>query len=208
MRLAWDQRQGSASPVYVSDRLYIMQAGVSCLGSARDELIVRATCRLLQNTGKYKVSGGACHRGAVMAPFAQAKDEMMAKSGRFWSDMSAEEAAMVLEPDDLSALFGQGAAQRQKYLQARARSEKPLDLPEAVRQGVSKAVAKVGVVQPLPANPDILRALKRGATGSVVKGKISTWLQSDDGLKWQQERKELMRAGDCADSADEAEPEA
>ena len=33
MRLAWDQRQGRASPVYVSDRLFVMQAPSSACRS-------------------------------------------------------------------------------------------------------------------------------------------------------------------------------
>ncbi len=200
MRLAWDQRQGRASPVYVSDRLYLMQAGITCLGSDRDEMIVRETCRLLESTSKYKMTGDALHsrlkEEAVVAPFVRAKDKAMAASGRFWGALPAEEAAMVLEPGDFSAMRGQGQIERKRYLKERAHSAKPMHLPEAVSEAVKAAVTTAKVVKPLPANPDILHALQRGAAQSVVQKKISSWLHSKEGLEWQRERKELLFSGD------------
>lgn len=199
MRLAWDQRQGRASPVYVSDRLFLMQAGISCLGGDRDELIVRETCRLLQTTSKYRIGGDAPSARSTtqaLAPFVRSKDMAMARSGRFSGTMSAEEAAMVLQPGGFETLQGQGVAARQDYLKHRARSAKPLTLPEVVHQGISKAVTNDGVVQPLPANTQVAHALQRGAASSVVREKLSSWLQSKEGLQWQAERKELFHGGE------------
>ena len=199
MRLAWDQRQGRASPVYVSDRLFLMQAGISCLGGDRDELIVRETCRLLQTTSKYRIGGDAPSSRSTtqaLAPFVRSKDMALARSGRFSGTMSAEEAAMVLQPGGFETLQGQGVAARQDFLKHRARSAKPLTLPEVVHQGISKAVTNDGVVQPLPANTQVAHALQRGAASSVVREKLSSWLQSKEGLQWQAERKELFHGGE------------
>ena len=194
LRLAWDQRRGMASPIYVSDRAFLMQAGVLCLGGDRDELVVREVCRLLQTTSKYKVSaGGTADKG--MAPFARVRDEAFAKSGRFSGSLPVQEAAMVLEPSDLAGLQGQGAEARRSYLRARAKSAKPVELPDVVKQSVSKAISKSQVVQPLPPNIDVMHALQRGATSSVVQQKITTWLDSKEGLEWQKERKELFEGG-------------
>jgi len=74
LRLAWDTRQGQASPVYVSDRAFLMQAGVQCVGGERDELLVREVCRLLQITSKYKVSAGS-KADAGSAPFVRAQEK-------------------------------------------------------------------------------------------------------------------------------------
>lgn len=199
MRVAWDQRQGRASPVYVSDRLFLMQAGIACLGGDRDELIVRETCRLLQTTSKYRVAGdapSARSNTSALAPFVRSKDRAMARSGRFSGTMPAEEAAMVLQPSGFDVLQGQGVGARQEYLKGRARSAKPLTLPEVVHQSISKAVTKRGVVQPLLANPEVAHALQRGATSSVVQEKISSWLQSKEGRQWHAERKELFHGGE------------
>lgn len=200
MRLAWDQRQGRSSPVYVSDRLFLMQAGVACLGGDRDELIVRETCRLLQTTSKYRVGGDATPsarlKAQALAPFVRSKERTIARSGRFSGTMPAEKAAMVLQPSGFDALQGQGVGARQEYLKGRARSAKPLALPEVVHQSISEAVTKRGVAQPLPANPELAHALQRGAASSVVQEKISSWLRSKEGLQWQAERKELFHGGE------------
>ena len=105
---------------------------------------------------------------------------------------------MVLEPGDFVSLQGKGAEMRKRYLQERARSAKPVELPDVISQKVSKAVSKSNIVQPLPPNIDVLHALQRGATHSVVQAKTISWLESQDGRKWKEEREELF-AGGCED---------
>ena len=197
LRLAWDQRQGQASPVYHCDRAYLMQAGVACLGGERDELIVREVCRLLQATSKYKVSAGSkCEPG--MGPAELKRDQAFAESGRFSGTLPVEKASVVLEPSDFDGLEGQGAEMRKRYLRERARAAKPVELPDTIKQKVSKVVSTSDIVQPLPLNIDVLHALQRGATHSVVQTKITSWLESKDGCKWKEERQELF-AGGCVD---------
>ena len=106
---------------------------------------------------------------------------------------------MVLEPGDFVSFQGKGVETRKRYLKERARSAKPVELPDAIRQKVSKAVSKKSnIVQPLPPNVDVLHALQRGATHSVVQAKITSWLESEEGRKWKEEREELF-AGGCED---------
>ena len=111
---------------------------------------------------------------------------------------------MVLEPSDFAGLQGKGAEARRRYLRERAQTAKPVELPDVVKQKVSKAMSKSDIVQPLPANVDVLHALQRGATSSVVQRKITSWLDSKDGRKWQQEREALF-AGDGDDKEDDDE---
>ena len=103
---------------------------------------------------------------------------------------------MALQPSGFETLQGQGVGARQEYLKGRARSAKPLALPEVVHQSISKAMTTSGMVQPLPANPEVAHALQRGAASSVVQAKISSWLQSEEGRQWQAERKELFHGGE------------
>ena len=153
MRLAWDQRQGRASPAYVSDRLYLMQAGVACLGNERDEMILKETCRLFASTSKYRMSSDATlsrsKNTPIQPPFVSGKERAMVASGRFAGALPAQEAAMVLEPQDLADLRGQGQAKRKQYLLNRARSARPTHLPEAIHKAVDAAsTAKNNVVLP------------------------------------------------------------
>ena len=87
---------------------------------------------------------------------------------------------------------------RKRYLRERARAAKPVELPDTIKQKVSKVVSTSDIVQPLPLNIDVLHALQRGATHSVVQTKITSWLESKDGCKWKEERQELF-AGGCVD---------
>ena len=103
---------------------------------------------------------------------------------------------MVLEPSDFASLQGKGAEMRKSYLRERAKTAKPVELPDAIKHKLSKALSKSEVVQPLPRNVDVMHALQRGATQSVVQQKITSWLDSKDGRKWQEERQELF-AGGC-----------
>ena len=154
-----DQNQGRQSPVYMSDRAFLMQARALCLGGERDELIVEAVCRLLQTTSKYKVSAGR-KVDAGMVPSHGHKTKLFARSGRFSGRLPAEEASMVLEPNDFAALQGGGAAQRKTYLQKCARAAKPVELPDVAKKAVLNAISGQ-VVQPLPANINVLHALQR-----------------------------------------------
>ena len=197
MRLAWDQREGKASPVYVADRVFLMQAGVKCLGGERDELVVRETCRLLQDTSKYKMSAGQRGHERTEAK-ARERDEAVAASGRFSTTLSVEEAKLALEPSDFAALRGKGAHERKNYLRERAKRAKPTVLPDVVQRRVGRAVAQDGIVQALAVTADVLRAKQRGAADSVVRGKVTSWLETEEGRKWQKERDALFH-GDGED---------
>ena len=193
MRLAWDQREGKASPVYVADRVFLMQAGVKCLGGERDELVVRETCRLLQDTSKYKMSAGQRGHERTEAK-ARERDEAVAASGRFSTTLSVEEAKLALEPSDFAALRGKGAHERKNYLRERAKRAKPTVLPDVVQRRVGRAVAQDGIVQALAVTADVLRAKQRGAADSVVRGKVTSWLETEEGRKWQKERDALFHS--------------
>ena len=103
---------------------------------------------------------------------------------------------MVLEPSDLAGLQGGGAAKRRNYLRERAKTAKPVDLPDVLKKVVSKAISGTQVAQPLPENIDVFHALQRGATSSVVQRKKNkSWLESKEGLQWKADREELFRGG-------------
>ena len=78
----------------------------------------------------------------------------------------------------------------------------PMQLPEAVRERVKSSVTSSNMVMPLPIDTNMPHALQRGATASVVQEKITSWLDSEQGKEWQQERKELFGTDDKNSEAD------
>ena len=78
--------------------------------------------------------------------------------------------------------------ERKKYLRER----------DIAQKRVERAVAKDGKVQLMPINTDVLHAEQRGVAGSVAQTKVTSWLESEEGRKWQDERKALFR-GDGED---------
>ena len=81
MRFVWEPRQ-HLGPVAVADRVYLSQAGVECVGSTRDEMLVDIIASLLESTSKYKMTLG--NLGAQPLPFKlRGKAETAEASGRF-----------------------------------------------------------------------------------------------------------------------------
>ena len=207
VRLAWDPRQGRASPVYVQDRVFLMQAGVACLGSERDEMIINEVVNLLKSTGKYRAAGRSKHCSGVSlpstAPMVHGAQKKLESSGRFSGSLPDADAKLHLEPSDMAALSGQGVAKRKAYLRKRAVEAKPVTLPAAVRDAVQGSLSrKDGIVQPLAPTTSVLHARERNAADSVVRTKLTAWLNRERGQQWQRE-KEIIFRGDDDPSDDE-----
>ena len=101
---------------------------------------------------------------------------------------------MVLEPSDLQPCRVEERHNAKPICKKRARAAKPVELPDVAKKAVLNAISGQ-VVQPLPANINVLHALQRGATSSVVQAKLASWVDSEEGIKWKAERGELFRGG-------------
>ena len=197
LRLFWEPRAGEASPSSLVDKVFLHQAGVDCLGSPRDEMLISEVARLLQDTSKYQMKEAA---QGFAVPFGVQDRHSSLRAGGHDLDCLAAEALSALEPSEMVGLRKGGVAKRQQFLRARSASSKPLQLPDSVARAVSCATyAKSGMVRALPVDVLALHAAQRGAASSVLRSKIATWLQSEDGRRWQADRDRIFadeRGGD------------
>ena len=191
MRLAWDQRSGQQSPVFVADRTLLMHAGVRCLGGERDEMIVREVVHLLKITAKYNI-GGSLQPLASAPAWVNDRHRALEESGRFAGALPEDVARDVLQPSAFADLEGQGVAKRSCYLKERARSARPKALPKFVSEAVQNAMVGGDVILPLPPTLDTLHASQRGVAASTMRTQISSWLDSEEGRQWMKEREELF----------------
>ncbi len=88
--------------------------------------------------------------------------------------------------------------QRRALLLERRQASRPAELPAELVEGVRKS-ARLGLIQPLPADVKELHKYQKGATASVGKAMESGWWKSDAGKEWQAERKKLLQADDPLD---------
>ena len=81
-----------------------------------------------------------------------------------------------------------------EFERKRRKTGMPTALPQVIRDGVDSARQgdKTLALQPDNLN---LHAAQRGAAGSVMKEKARTWLDSDFGKEWLEERAKLFLGG-------------
>jgi len=195
MRLLWEPRQKMGA-VAVADRVYLSQAGVVCVGSDRDELLVEVVSDLLKSTSKYRVGARGRTSGALPL-LLQDKQRALEDSGRFAGSMPFD-AQDLLEPDLIAELCKQGRRNTLAGLRQRESAGSPKDLPEAVQVALQRASHGETVI-PLPTDVLTLRAEQRGAAGSVTKARARQWLESDAGREWLKERAKIFAADDDVD---------
>ncbi len=191
LRLYWDPRR-NLGPVDMADLVLLSQAGVRCTGSQRGELVVEEVVALLKATSKYGSRGGS------QTPFlVHEQEQMLAESGRF-----AGQAMMSMpELAALDELRDAGWEGRRAYFRKRRKIGIPVDLPGAAVRGLESG--RVGnLIIPLPVDVQTLHSRQRGATGSVLKEKTRSWLESEAGQEWQRERLMLFSAGEATGAKD------
>jgi hypothetical protein len=195
MRLLWEPRQ-HLSAIAVSDRVHLHEAGVACVGSDRDELLVEVASDLLKSTSKYSMGA----RGRTSGPLPlhlQDKHRSLENTGRIAGRMSFD-AHDLLQPDLIAELYKQGRRDTLAGLRKRESAGSPKDLPESVQVALQRASHGEKVI-PLPPDVLTLRAEQRGAAGSVTKARARQWLESDAGREWLKERAKIFSADDAVD---------
>jgi len=182
--------------IAVADRVHLSQAGVACVGSDRDELLVEVASDLLKSTSKYRM--GARGRTSGLLPLhLQDKHRRLENTGRTAGHMSFD-AHDWLQPDLIAELYKQGRRDTLAGLRKRESAGSPKDLPESVQVALQRASHGEKVI-PLPPDVLTLRAEQRGAAGSVTKARARQWLESDAGREWQKERATIFSADDAVD---------
>lgn len=184
LRLYWEPRR-NLGPVDMADLVLLSQAGVRCVGSQRDEVIVEQVAALLQATAKYKFGGG----GGRIPLSVLEHQRNLAESGRFAGQAAADVPALVALGG--MALEGAGYDARREFVGKRRKVGTPVELPGAAAHGLQRG--QIGdVVVPLKVDVPTLHAGQRGATRSVLKEKTKAWLESEAGLEWQKERQKFF----------------
>jgi hypothetical protein len=191
LRLLWDQRQGTAHTAFWRDRALLSSAGVRCVGGDRDEMIVEEVVEVLKLTSKYAVTGRSAS-GTDWLP--RRAGSRSSQSRTQWLPQGERDA---LRPSELLALENAGAVKRRRFVDTRAQSSRPRDLPPSLVKAIDQA--RIGVhgagVQPLPMDIKGLHAQQNGSTRSVVRDAMKHWMDSVPGKAWLAE-KAAMHAGD------------
>lgn len=184
MRYKWNPRRGM-TPRDVADAVHLAQAGVRCIGGARDEALVTEVARLLRETSRYG-NVSSSRQLTLMQQRIQEHDQWLQDSGR-----GCNFDSHVLE-DPLRGI-NSAEAQRQA-IRKRARATE--ELPSAMFNAVTNSVDTLGRVEVLQMDVMHLHARQRGATHSVMQERLHAWMTTDAGQAWKKERGLLLQADD------------
>ena len=179
VRSQWNPKRG-LTPTQVADSVFLQQAGVSCVGSPRDEALVEAVVRQWEQTSKYKVRAPGERR---VPPAVRAQHIVVEASGRTLTPTAVPTPTVLLGITT--------ATDRRKAL--RDRGKLRVTLPQTMRAALPKARAHTGELKRLPVSVEHLHAQQRGVAGSVERQVKKTSLKE---TKWAKERDTLTGADD------------
>ncbi len=192
MSLLWDPWQG-LGPGPLSDRAFLAQAHVQCLGGSRDELIVEEVTRLLRSVRQRARAPGQALQQLVDAEAA------LAASGRHYlGDADVDQAVAVLD------CLGKGSSSIRALRAAHLEDSVPRGLPPGLSEALRVATGRDGQLRALPAHILELHSRQKKHAVSSTRERLQTWLEGPDGKAWQEERKRLFRADDAGDDEEEA----
>ena len=182
MRALWEPSRKLAAQ-QLEDLVLLSGSGVRCMGSKRDEALVQTVAHLLQATSKHTM-WASC--GGLPPMHAQLQQRDCSDSGRF----AEESSGIQLEPSDIGLEVGYEA--KRGFLRGRRAAGTPSGLPEAAQRGIRASMGARGSVAPLPLDVSALHAMQKNHAGSGLRAKAVSWLESDAGKEWLQERKKLF----------------
>jgi hypothetical protein len=168
----------------------LRQAGVDCIGSERDELIVDTLTQTLM-VAQAPNAAQSWRRTAHV----QNHIDALATSGRQWQgavgDWSQKESREFLLPAELQL--------RKHFFKAR-RSRMVLgkhELPESLL-GTAKGVCSGGVVQRAHATLGLATAANKKIllSTTATNRKLKKWAETEDGLAWKALRDKMFHADD------------
>jgi hypothetical protein len=200
----WDKRKGEDAGALM-DSVLLQEARVSGIGNPRDELICKEVAAAFLTLGKNPVTTGrraskpGDSRSKVLARVRVVDQARLAESGRgsmgnpvemLWQDRKYEADDL---PPGANAVLTRGLIPRSlttARAERRRRATPALKPSTVVQQALQSAKTDTGVA----ALPMFLQKPRkeRGQAGSVRKEKLSHWLQSEEGLQWRREKKQLF----------------
>ena len=177
--------------------MLLRQAGVYCIGSERDELVVdtvkQAFMVALTETPNLK-------EGWLRTAHVQNHIDALASSGRQWQgavgDWSREESIEFLQPE-LTLRKHFYTARRARMVLGKH------ELPESLLE-TAKAVCQDGVVKRAHATRSLALAAKKKTllSTTAINQKLKKWEESEEGLAWKAARDKMFQADDPDGSSD------
>lgn len=169
--------------------MLLRQAGVYCIGSERDELIVDTLTQTMMVAQAPKAAQSWRHTAHV-----QNHIDALATSGRQWrgavGEWSREESIEFLRPE----------LQLRKHFYKARRSRLVLgthELPESLI-GKATEVCRGGVVQRMHATRELATAAEKKTllSTTAINQKLKKWRDSEEGLAWKACRDKMFQADD------------
>ena len=169
--------------------MLLRQAGVYCIGSERDELIVDTLTQTMMVAQAPNAAPSWRHTAHV-----QNHIDALATSGRQWrgavGEWSREESIEFLRPE----------LQLRKHFYKARRSRLVLGthaLPESLI-GKATEVCRGGVVQRMHATRELATAAEKKTllSTTAINQKLKKWRDSEEGLAWKACRDKMFQADD------------
>lgn len=183
MRALWEPSRKLTAKL-LEDLVLLSGSGVRCTGSERDEALVQTVVHLLQATSK-KTLWASC--GGLPPLHAQLQQRDCSDSGRF---AEGSGGGIQIQPSDLG--LGVGYDAKRDFVRGRRAAGTPSGLPEAALRGIRASMGARGSVVPLPLDVPALHAMQKHHAGSGLRAKAVSWLESDAGKEWLNDRKKLF----------------
>ena len=184
------------NPIWCYQGVLLRQAGVYCIGSERDELIVDTIGRMYMDALTVVPATKSWRRTCHVKHHIHA----LAISGRQWQGAvdgwSREESMEFLQP---------ALTSRKDFFHARRlrMQRKKHELPESLR-AKAQQVTHAGLVQRAHATRELLTSSKNKILMSTthINNKLKKWQESDDGRAWKAVRDKMFQADDPDASSD------
>ena len=179
--------------------MLLRQAGVYCIGSERDELVVD-TVKQAFMVALAEAPKRHGNREWFRTAHVQNHIDALASSGRQWQgavgDWSREESIEFLQPE-LTLRKDFFAARRARMVLGKH------ELPESLLE-TAKAVCQDGVVKRAHATRSLALAAKKKTllSTTAINQKLKKWEESEEGLAWKAARDKMFQADDPDGSSD------
>ena len=209
MHLLWDPVQ-HLSPDQLVHRLVLREAGVRCIGSARDELIVKEVVQAFKcmfryspHVGHYWASRTGRQRGSWALRAERKRAESAVCSSGTHASYHAATAAGDAEDLELGESSGEeagvsiiGLDTSRSFLTDVQRAARARFFPTQMDREAAATLwthidGATGVVRRLPMFPERADQTKKGRAESVVRESLDGWMRSKAGKAWSSEREAL-----------------
>lgn len=187
MSALWCQRQGLQSGPFC-DRVLLAQAHVKCLGSARDDFIVREVARLMLEKRRRRHSA---RKSADLAQIRRA-GEVLQQSGRMSEPSDSDDVTAMRAATSGGRGCGREVARQQR--RDGIASRRPSELPRPMTAALALSQSREGTLQAPPLNlQDLHHRARSGGDHNSLRDAISRWWTSPAGRAWSHERRQMFR---------------